>query len=220
MDMAVIPPFRFSCVEHGLYRSAHPTPRNYPFLRQLKLKTIVCFLSSLDPSLEAFAQAEKISLILVHVERSFEVLTLKHTDVAQFLDAIKPENLPLLVHCYDGATTTGLAVACFRKQQHFAVSFIIAEFCRYTRDFNMEPEENKFLDRFRYHVEFPFDGPDWLARRTAVHPPPTPAAAPSAASSVSNARVSITRSASVVENTISSLDVEALALAGADGVPR
>ncbi len=37
-------------------------------------------------------------------------------------------------------------------------------------DFAIESEENKFLDRFRYHIEFPYTGPDWL--QATVRGPP------------------------------------------------
>jgi protein tyrosine/serine phosphatase len=126
--MILSSPYHFS-----RYITLELNTQNFPFLKRLRLKTIVCFLPSLEPQLEAFAKAENINIIRVHVDRSFEVLTLKHGDVAHFLDTLKPANLPLLVHCFDGATSTGLAIACLRKQQRFNISFIIAEFCRYTR---------------------------------------------------------------------------------------
>ncbi len=34
--LLLLPPFRFSHVEAGLYRSGYPQPRNYPFLRQVR----------------------------------------------------------------------------------------------------------------------------------------------------------------------------------------
>lgn len=36
-----VPPLNFALVEDGIYRSGFPMPINYPFLRQLKLKTII-----------------------------------------------------------------------------------------------------------------------------------------------------------------------------------
>lgn len=36
-----VPPLNFSLVEDGIYRSGFPMPINYPFLKQLKLKTII-----------------------------------------------------------------------------------------------------------------------------------------------------------------------------------
>lgn len=36
-----VPPLNFSLVEDGIYRSGFPMPINYPFLQQLKIKTII-----------------------------------------------------------------------------------------------------------------------------------------------------------------------------------
>ncbi|GEQ68177.1 hypothetical protein JCM33374_g1844 [Metschnikowia sp. JCM 33374] len=36
-----VPPLNFSLVEDGIYRSGFPMPINYPFLKQLKIKTII-----------------------------------------------------------------------------------------------------------------------------------------------------------------------------------
>ena len=37
----LVPPLNFSLVENGIYRSGFPMPINYPFLKQLRLKTII-----------------------------------------------------------------------------------------------------------------------------------------------------------------------------------
>ncbi|EMG47114.1 hypothetical protein G210_2614 [Candida maltosa Xu316] len=37
----LVPPLNFSLVENGIYRSGFPMPINYPFLKQLNLKTII-----------------------------------------------------------------------------------------------------------------------------------------------------------------------------------
>lgn len=36
-----VPPLNFALVEHSIYRSGFPMPKNYPFLKQLGLKTII-----------------------------------------------------------------------------------------------------------------------------------------------------------------------------------
>lgn len=43
-----VPPLNFSLVEDGIYRSGFPMPINYPFMEQLKLKTII-YLGDLGP---------------------------------------------------------------------------------------------------------------------------------------------------------------------------
>jgi tyrosine-protein phosphatase SIW14 len=36
-----IPPLNFSMIAKGLYRSGYPNKKNHPFLKKLKLKTIL-----------------------------------------------------------------------------------------------------------------------------------------------------------------------------------
>ena len=63
----MIPPFRFGTVEEGLYRAALPTPRNYTFLRQLGLRSMVSLVPDLNPQLEEFADQEGITVKLIRV---------------------------------------------------------------------------------------------------------------------------------------------------------
>eukprot|EP00048_Salpingoeca_helianthica_P009419 m.135195 g.135195 ORF g.135195 m.135195 type:complete len:225 (-) comp14864_c5_seq2:322-996(-) len=174
----IIPPFRFGIIEQDLYRSAQPTPRNYDFLRSLRLRTVVAFLPSIDPQFSRFASENNISVVHIPVERSFEVITLRHGDVASFLDKLEPVRLPMLVHCFDGAQTTGLAVACLRRQQQLAMAFIAAEFRRFIRDFTIQGEEMKFIDRFHYATNFSLNEASgtWLMRTTVPATPSVPTA--------------------------------------------
>lgn len=40
-DDLLIPPLNFAMVDRGVYRSGYPNAKNLPFLRKLKLKSIV-----------------------------------------------------------------------------------------------------------------------------------------------------------------------------------
>ena len=37
----LFPPVQYQCVEEGLHRSGFPSETNFPFLRSLKLKTVI-----------------------------------------------------------------------------------------------------------------------------------------------------------------------------------
>jgi hypothetical protein len=37
----MFPPVQYQCVEEGLHRSGFPSETNFPFLRSLKLKTVI-----------------------------------------------------------------------------------------------------------------------------------------------------------------------------------
>jgi len=43
---------------------------------------------------------------------------------------IDPDNLPIYVHCLDGASVTGLVVCCLRKLQTWNISSAMGEFLR------------------------------------------------------------------------------------------
>jgi hypothetical protein len=42
MDGVVVPPLNFAMVAPGVYRSGYPNKRNFPFLRRLGLRSIMC----------------------------------------------------------------------------------------------------------------------------------------------------------------------------------
>jgi len=63
----VIPPLRFSIVEPYLYRGSYPRPLNFPFLEDLKLKTILSLTP--EPLVQDTAQwAESHNIRLVHIK--------------------------------------------------------------------------------------------------------------------------------------------------------
>ncbi len=43
---------------------------------------------------------------------------------------IEPSNLPLFIHCLDGANVTGVVVMCLRKLQNWNLSATFTEFTR------------------------------------------------------------------------------------------
>lgn len=161
----VVPPFRFGAVEEHLYRSAHPTAVNLPFLKTLNLKSILCLTKKVEAGVEGFASSNRISIIHISVEQAFDNITLTHEHVAKFLDAvINPDNLPCIVHCYDGAGTTGLAIMCLRKLQALSVPYSTTEYERYKRAGAeaIAKEERWLVDSFKHEVRIPARVPRWL----------------------------------------------------------
>ncbi|KAJ7538145.1 hypothetical protein O6H91_11G035900 [Diphasiastrum complanatum] len=102
-----------------------------------------------------------------------EVVTLTNAKVIQILELIIcPENLPLYLHCLDGARVTGLVVMCFRKLQCWNLSTSTAEFCRFQREGEISREESQFVETFRGDFNVPAVIPNWLWQgiRTVKHP--------------------------------------------------
>eukprot|EP00053_Salpingoeca_punica_P008120 m.73472 g.73472 ORF g.73472 m.73472 type:complete len:244 (-) comp14460_c0_seq1:129-860(-) len=173
---ALIPPFRFGIVEDGVYRSACPVPRNFPFLERLHLRSIIMILPDVEghtKELKAFAEQRGIDFLQLEVERSLDTITLTHADVVLACNyLLEPKNRPTLIHCFDGANTTGLVVMCLRRLQLYDPSFSTAEFCRFTRDGQISSDELRFVDTFRHEICLPNTLPSWLWEgvRTDKHP--------------------------------------------------
>ncbi|KAH9531270.1 hypothetical protein CY35_19G029400 [Sphagnum magellanicum] len=100
-------------------------------------------------------------------------VTLSNTKVIQVLQIIiRPENLPVYLHCLDGTHVTGLVVMCFRKLQSWNLSTSTAEFCQFEKDAEISREESQFVEAFRGEIEIPPVIPKWLWQgiRSVKHP--------------------------------------------------
>lgn len=131
---ALIPPFRFSTVQHELYRGSYPTLKSFRFLKRLSLKTIVSVTPEPPTSdLLAFCACEKIVNHHFYAEKfTSDNVTVSPSTLAQILQVmLKQENLPLYIHCLDGANVTGIIIMILRKLQNWTKVATISEFCRY-----------------------------------------------------------------------------------------
>jgi tyrosine-protein phosphatase OCA6 len=66
------------------------------------------------------------------------------------------------MHCLDGANNTGLVVMCLRRLQNWSLSYIFAEFVRFTRDAHINSSESEFVETFREEIMIPSVIPKWL----------------------------------------------------------
>eukprot|EP00050_Salpingoeca_kvevrii_P010328 m.7709 g.7709 ORF g.7709 m.7709 type:complete len:236 (+) comp2791_c0_seq2:52-759(+) len=163
MPPLLVPPFRFSTVEPTLYRSAQPVPRNYEFLKTLGLKTVVALTPKEDKEFRRFADDEDIVVRHLTVKQACENVTLLPEQALLFLELVlNAENHPILVHCVNGTNTTGLVIAAVRKLQNISPAFAIAEFCRFTEDRVVLPEELQFVESLRAELQVPAHIPSWL----------------------------------------------------------
>jgi len=176
-DMSVqklIPPFRFGIVEEGLFRGAYPTDRNCRFLRRLKLRTLVS-LTPKKPNKVVSGFCEQESIVNKHftVPKFKDDMTISSSQVVQILQMIiDPENLPLYIHCLDGANITGAIIMCLRKLQNWNLSTIFTEFSRFTRANYIASAESEFVETFRAEIEIGAEIPFWLwhGERFPKHP--------------------------------------------------
>ncbi|XP_063931631.1 uncharacterized protein LOC135143654 [Zophobas morio] len=128
-----VPPLNFAMVEPGIYRSGYPGKKNFPFLKQLNIKTIIC-LDPVQYRNEDYLIAENVKLFQYPVNKNKEPLTL----IPQYLlaDALSrmldKANYPILVHCNKGKYRVGCAVGCLRKLQNLSKTFIFAEYQKFS----------------------------------------------------------------------------------------
>ena len=134
-DALLIPPDNFSQVSRGIYRSGFPTKKSFPFLRTLRLRSVVylCpeeypsshlgFLSSCHTLLHQYPlQGNKEPFIDIPPE--LMTAALQHL--------LSPASLPLLIHCNKGKHRTGCLVAVFRRVQGWSLCAAFDEYRRFS----------------------------------------------------------------------------------------
>ncbi|KAN0012239.1 hypothetical protein ACTFIU_007537 [Dictyostelium citrinum] len=170
----LIPPFRFAIVEEGLLRGSYPTDKNFRFLKRLKLKTIVS-LTPKPPTKSFYTFCERYNTTTKHftVSKFKDDVTLSAAQVAQLLEMmIEPNNLPMYIHCLDGANVTGTIFMCLRKLQNWNLSSIFQEFTRFTRGGTIASSEAEFVETFKAEIDVCPNIPPWLWQgiRMIKHP--------------------------------------------------
>lgn len=152
-----VPPLNFSLVEDRIYRLGFPMPINYPFLKQLGLKTII-YLGDLGQSkgkdgekkkkkdkhgtadiMDSYTAWVKTTDITFHhlmMESSQEPFTLQEeleqsqaslTKALQLM--VDKQNFPILIHSNKGKHRIGVLVGLIRKLlQGWCMSGIFEEY--------------------------------------------------------------------------------------------
>jgi tyrosine-protein phosphatase SIW14 len=130
----LIPPVNFSLVARGIYRGSYPNFRNFSFLKQLGLRSIL-FLCPEDysPTNKEFLEANNIQLLNVPMEGNKEPFhmmapELVHRALAHITDR---RNHPIYIHCNKGKHRTGTVVGCLRKLQLWTSTSAFEEYRRF-----------------------------------------------------------------------------------------
>ncbi|KAJ2330343.1 tyrosine-protein phosphatase siw14 [Coemansia sp. RSA 2673] len=118
------PPENFGMVCPYIYRSGMPKKRNYPFLKKLKLKSILTLI------LEEYPQQNQTFLSNNGV-RLFQFGVAGNMCEA-LLTLMDRRNHPILIHCNKGKHRTGCLVGCLRKLQEWSNTSIFDEYRRYS----------------------------------------------------------------------------------------
>ncbi|KAF9431980.1 hypothetical protein BGZ76_011449 [Entomortierella beljakovae] len=160
----LILPFRFGTVESEVYRGAYPKQRNLRFLKRLKLRTILSLIPDApDAGFQEFCIQQGIRSIHLPVDKVKDNVPLTYNRAVEAVQIIiDQENLPIYIHCLDGASVTGLVICCLRKLQTWNVSSALGEFLRYLRGGVISSEESGFVEKFSSEIEISKPIPSWL----------------------------------------------------------
>lgn len=148
----LLPPENFAMVDTGVYRSSFPMKKHFPFLKRLRLKTILTLvMEAYPPANVEFNEIEGIRLIQVGVDGNKEPFKyIPHEDAALAVRHIRdPANHPLLIHCNKGKHRTGCVVGCFRKTQQWGLSSIFDEYIRFAAP-KARMVDQRYIELFRY----------------------------------------------------------------------
>ncbi len=164
----VVPPLNFCPVERYLYRSGLPAPVNFPFLKELHLKTII-WLASEDPSdsFLNFGDEEDITFhfLGINSEGGNPWDGLSESSITTALDIIaQKENYPLLVCCGMGRHRTGTIIGCLRRLQGWNLATVSEEYRRFTGSKGGRVSVELLIEAFdidRVKVD-PRTAPSWL----------------------------------------------------------
>lgn len=130
----LIPPFNFSMVDDGVYRSGYPQKNNLPFLQTLKLRSIVYLCPEPYPDvLVEFLKKYNIQLFHHGIEGTKEpFVDIPDNVIREALKVVLDRrNRPVLIHCRKGKHRTGCLVGCLRKVQSFTLTSIFEEYQRF-----------------------------------------------------------------------------------------
>ena len=129
--MALSPPDNFAMVWRGIYRSSFPTKKNFRFLQQLGLRSVVYLCPEDYPeSHTTFLADQGAQLLQFGLEGNKEPFDeIPEEAIRAALRAVLDRrNHPLLIHCNQGKHRTGCLVGCLRKVHRWSLVAIFDEY--------------------------------------------------------------------------------------------
>ncbi|KAJ1976385.1 tyrosine-protein phosphatase siw14 [Dimargaris xerosporica] len=130
-----VPPANFAMVAPFVYRASFPSPKNFPFLLKLGLKSILTLVLEdyPEPNL-SFLRDHNIRLFQFRVPGNKEpFIDIPQDAICSALTVLLDKrNHPVLIHCNKGKHRTGCLVGCLRKLQHWSHSAIFNEYRLYS----------------------------------------------------------------------------------------
>jgi len=172
----LIPPSNYGAVLPGsIYRSGYPEEKNYGFIKDVGIKTILTLVPEpLTPEFQAFMKEAGIQHFHAHIRANKGEVRVESCEMARALRLIMDRsNHPILVHCNKGKHRTGCTIACFRRILGLDADVIREEYHTYAG------VKARFLDEV-FFENFDINLVMWIARQEGwIAPeidiaPPTP----------------------------------------------
>lgn len=144
------PPENFAPVINKIYRSSFPQAQNFPFLKKLKLRSVLCLVPEEYPqSHEEFFEKEGIKLFQLGMAGNKEPFVKISGDL--ITDAMKillnPANHPILIHCNRGKHRTGCLVGALRRVQGWSLTIIFDEYRKFAAP-KERPMDQQFIELY------------------------------------------------------------------------
>jgi tyrosine-protein phosphatase SIW14 len=182
---SLIPPSNYGAVLPGcIYRSSYPQEKNYGFLKDVGIKTILTLVPEpLSPEYQSFMKEAGIQHFHAHIKANKGEVRVESCEMSRALRLIMDRtNHPILVHCNKGKHRTGCTIACFRRILGVDPETIREEYHTYAG------VKARFLDEV-FFENFDLNLVMWIARQEGwvapaidVAPPTPPASVTSSAS--------------------------------------
>ena len=149
-DEPLTPPENFSLVIGSIYRSSFPQPANFSFLKQLKLKSVLCLIPEEYPELQQkFFEDNDVKLFQLGMSGNKEPFVKISPDL--ITQAVKivldPENQPILIHCNRGKHRTGCLIGVLRRLQDWSKTIIFDEYRKFAAP-KERPMDQQFIELY------------------------------------------------------------------------
>ncbi|KAI9102027.1 protein-tyrosine phosphatase [Phlyctochytrium arcticum] len=161
----LVPPLNFAIVAPGVYRSGYPNWKNLPFLRTLKLKSIMylCEDDYAEDTLE-FLRAEELTIYHIRIQANKEPFgEIDQREITNALiQVLDVRNHPMLIHCNKGAHRIGCLIGCLRKLQNWSMTSIFDEYRRFAGS-KIRIADQEFIEVYSEPVSYQLEhAPQWL----------------------------------------------------------
>ncbi|KAI8898285.1 tyrosine phosphatase family-domain-containing protein [Globomyces pollinis-pini] len=158
----------FNLITEGVYRSAFPKKRNFPFLKKLGLKSILytgylnyfrtLILEDYPEQNVKFLEENNITLFQFGVagNKKEPFVDIPEPTICDALTVLLDvRNHPILIHCNKGKHRTGCLVGCLRKIQHWSFVSIFEEYRRFShpKSRSMDQQFIELFDKSQVRVD-------------------------------------------------------------------